>query len=160
MGKGSQRGPCIARLGVCSDSLAVVHWVEGVWRVSNPDPLQATQVCQRLLADPTDSGIRPATQTLEFVRHVPRAASMLADAMPRGPSDSLSVHGPVAQPPKYLRLMVDGSHSSRGAGCGWALLVATAPVVLGRQGSHKSRRRIGSSPPIGCARWTPSCARS
>lgn len=134
MGQGSKRGPCVARLDICSDTLAVVQWVAGVWRVPNPDPLRATRMCQRMVADLRARGIRPATETSEFVRHVPREANTCVDAMSRGTCAHLASHGPLEHAQIYLRLMADGSHSSRGIGCGWVLRSATAPTDTGPGG--------------------------
>lgn len=87
-----------------------------------------------VIADSRLGGIRPATETSEFVRHVPRETNTRADAMSRGESDRLEIQGPPESAPVDLRLTVDGSHSSRGVGCGRVLWSATAPTDSGPSG--------------------------
>lgn len=144
---GSQRGPCIARLDVCSDRMVVVQLATGFWKVSNPDQLQAAHLCQRLVADLRLQGVRLASEASEFVRRVPRVENACADAMSRGSSDHLEIPDPIKPPPICLRLMIDGSHSARGAGCGWVLMSSEAPADEGPDGITMLARAHRQLPP-------------
>lgn len=119
-----------ARLDVCTDSLVICNWIEGVWNVTDPDPAQPTQEAQELLAELRLHGVGSASAPAPMIRHITRDLNGPADRVSRGREDAVELRE-TSRSLQYLRLCCDGSVAAAGAGCGWVLWALSGPMDTG-----------------------------
>ena len=116
------------RLEVLGDSLLIISWCLGLWRAGFHT--YANKVCQlQALIEKmvNQQGLSTRCKTGEMFRHIYRELNSEADAL-AGRAENSGALLTNAPPPRFLRLMFDGSRTSSKAGGGWILY--GAPEIL------------------------------
>ena len=133
----------------CSDSLVVVSWLHGQWKVNNSLYKPAVRtILDEIGPHLFSSGREKEQHQLEAVpyasqgnfsnlvtrsgaaylfRHLFRGLNTVAVRLASERGDRLEVRVHALQWPRFLRGFSDGSSREEGSGCGWTLLGSASP---------------------------------
>ncbi len=121
-------GAC--RIEFLGDSLLVINWMRGIWKVNFASySKRVSMLQQRLEQSCRNSLLAPSCDYMDFHRHIFRELNTVADSK----ASHGRKHGsswwilPIRERPTHLRIYFDGSFKDDYCGSGWAAYRSADP---------------------------------